>query len=75
MRVAGGVVSLWGGWGTVMTHTSGPASTFYGLSSHVQRRAERTEHGGERLRGTGGRVGVVFCPDPRRESWLQRADG
>lgn len=34
MRVAGGVVSLWGSWGTVMTHASG----------HVQHHHARNEH-------------------------------
>lgn len=36
VRVARGVVSLWGSWGTGMTHTSGPSSAFYGQSSHVR---------------------------------------
>lgn len=36
MRVAGGAVSLWGSWGTGVTHTSGLSGTFYAQSSHVR---------------------------------------
>lgn len=88
VRITGGALSLWRGWGTVMTDTSGafhhtPNLTHYahlvalGNSFHIKRcnvKALRRT-GVWLMRRARGRVQVVVYPCHGRKARMQRMDG